>query len=184
MYPAGNVSRVFYFYLLDYCDLRIPYTQSLFVQFALFAGAAPSGASRVPPPIPSCRAARRSPLPVAGGSRAGATTRRARPRRSGLKRARPAVASVRTHGTTTRGAPPPTRNTEPIHAAKAQKRERAASTPARGANPRAPLSSGGRSNAARGAGGGRRGTGGRFLPPNCSRRSAKIQKVWLSCVAR
>ncbi len=159
-------------------------------------------ASRHPPPAAARLGARPSRSPV---GREPARRRAARGRApaaegSGL-RARPgrpgAVASKRRpHGPrphARRGAPPSDakrRNTEPIHAAKAQKRERAARRHRRAArtgNVPRPLRQArveARGNAATRVG--RR--GGRFLrrqpPPNCSRRSAKIQKVWLSCVAR
>jgi hypothetical protein len=196
VYPAQR--STFYFLFIARC------TSCSLLRIVLAGPAAPSGASRVPPPTPSCRAARRSPLPVAGGSRAGATTRRARPSASGrgerLKSAarpprRGGIQASTARPTTTRATRRPselrpTRNTEPIHAAKAQKRERAARRHRRAArtgNVPRPLRQArveARGNAATRVG--RR--GGRFLrrqpPPNCSRRSAKIQKVWLSCVAR
>jgi hypothetical protein len=75
VYPAQR--STFYFLFIARC------TSCSLLRIVLAGPAAPSGASRVPPPTPSCRAARRSPLPVAGGSRAGATTRRARPSASG-----------------------------------------------------------------------------------------------------
>ena len=98
-------------------------------------------ASRHPPA--SCRAARRSPLPVAGGSRAGATTRRARPSASGrgerLKSAARWHQASTPHGTTTRGAPPSDAKYTKIYGTdsrgeSAKARARGPSTPARGAN--------------------------------------------------
>ena len=181
---------VFYFYLLDYvaiCVFRIPYPYSC-NSLCLRAPRRPvRPVSRHPrPQLPS---ARRSPLPVAGGSRAGATTRRARPSASGrgerLKSAARWQAST-PHGTTTRGAPPSdAKYGTDSRGESAKARARGPSTPARGANRQrtAPLAA---RVEARGNGngwGGPRAVGD-WLPPNCSRRSAKIQKVWLSCVAR
>lgn len=195
VYPAQR--STFYFLFIARC------TSCSLLRIVLAGPAAPSGASRVPPPTPSCRAARRSPLPVAGGSRAGATTRRARPSASGrgerLKSAarpprRGGIQASTARPTTTRATRRPSVRREKAkygtdsRGESAKARARGPSTPARGANRQrtAPLAARveARGNAATRVG--RR--GGRFLrrqpPPNCSRRSAKIQKVWLSCVAR
>ena len=147
-------------------------------------GSPASGASRVPPPTPAAarlgsrpsrspvgrEPARRRAARRAEGS--GLKTRGPRPGRRGKSvdarhdhTRRPS--SDAKYGTDSRGE-------------SAKARARGLSTPARGAN-RAPC----QGREARGNG--RPRAGGPILaPPNCSgpRRSAKIQKVWLSCVAR
>jgi hypothetical protein len=135
--------------------------------------------ARHPPQLPS---ARRSAPP--GGSRAGATTRRARPRGAGLKSAARCgnwQASRRTERPHTVRRPSSdakygtdrTRRKRKSASARPRHRRAARTAPLR----RAPCQ-----------GSKRAGTGGpgRFSRRirNCSRRSAKIQKVWLSCVAR
>lgn len=150
-------------------------------------------ASRHPPPAAARLGARPSRSPV---GREPARRRAARGRApaaegSGL-RARPgrpgAVASKRRpHGPrphARRGAPPSdAKYGTDSRGESAKARARGPSTPARGANRQrtAPLAA---RVEARGNAATRVGRWAIPEPPNCSRRSAKIQKVWLSCVAR